>query len=241
MAKEVVSQVIQHPVLGEISIKRLSTARNISARWKNADLLKVTIPPGLTAKKVNRALEDMMPALLKRRPQKQYFVEGWTYITPEITFEVHAGSRPGYYCTRTLHDVQKVTFYSDCKSSPEGCEAFNDYVNNGLKKYSRLYAPVYLLPLAQELAAKIGVSPRSINVSHGLRVLGRCTSKGDVFLSKNLIFYPTHLREYVILHEFAHLTHMNHGAGFHQLLEKYLGQSRRPLEKALRNHQLPFK
>ena len=36
-----------------------------------------------------------------------------------------------------------------------------------------------------------------------------------------LVFLPTHLRDYIIYHELAHLSEMNHSPRFHALCDAY--------------------
>ncbi len=51
---------------------------------------------------------------------------------------------------------------------------------------------------------------------------GSCTATGDVTLNTQLVKAPVDLIDYVILHEFAHLKHHDHGAGFERLMDRHM-------------------
>ncbi len=51
---------------------------------------------------------------------------------------------------------------------------------------------------------------------------GSCSSGGNVNLSTRLLFAPTDVQDYVILHELAHLVEMNHSDRFWALVERYM-------------------
>ena len=48
---------------------------------------------------------------------------------------------------------------------------------------------------------------------------GSCSYEGEVTLSLELIRFPVHLIDYVIVHEFCHLLEFNHSPRFYQLME----------------------
>lgn len=51
---------------------------------------------------------------------------------------------------------------------------------------------------------------------------GSCSSKGNISFSYRLMLYPEAAREYVVVHELAHLLQMNHSKAFYAIVEKYL-------------------
>ena len=51
---------------------------------------------------------------------------------------------------------------------------------------------------------------------------GSCSSKGIISFSYRLMLYPQEAREYVVVHELAHLKEMNHSKRFYAIVEKYL-------------------
>ena len=108
-----------------------------------------------------------------------------------------------------------------------------------LCKIARKVAPKVLVPHARQLASDIGRSPMGWTISSGHRILGQCTGRGIISLSYVLLFLPDDLRDYVICHELAHLSEMNHGPGFHQLLDSYLGGRESELVKKLNTYRWP--
>ena len=66
---------------------------------------------------------------------------------------------------------------------------------------------------------------------------GSCSSTGVITLNKALFFVEDKLLDYVIVHELAHLRHMNHSKKFHALVKHYLPQEKE-YRKALQEIRL---
>ncbi|WP_223669043.1 M48 family metallopeptidase [Kangiella shandongensis] len=50
---------------------------------------------------------------------------------------------------------------------------------------------------------------------------GHCTAKGIVQLNQLILLTPTHIIDYLIVHELCHLKHLNHSKRFWKLVEKH--------------------
>lgn len=81
-----------------------------------------------------------------------------------------------------------------------------------LTKKAREYLPYRL----EYLATKHGYKYEKCRLSHANTRWGSCSSNGTISLNIGLMQVPEPLRDYVILHELAHLNHMDHSSSFWQ-------------------------
>ncbi len=85
-----------------------------------------------------------------------------------------------------------------------------DYQKKLLMKKAREYLPYRL-----EYFAKLyGYSYEKCRLSHANTRWGSCSSNRTISLNIGLMKVPEELRDYVILHELAHLNHMDHSKAF---------------------------
>ena len=79
-----------------------------------------------------------------------------------------------------------------------------------LRKKAQEYLPYRLAYLAK----KYGYRYEKCRLSHARTRWGSCSSDKTISLNIGLMGVPEVLRDYVILHELAHLNHMDHSAEF---------------------------
>lgn len=79
-----------------------------------------------------------------------------------------------------------------------------------LMKKAREYLPYRL----EFFAKKYGYSYEKCRLSHANTRWGSCSSRRTISLNIGLMNVPEVLRDYVILHELAHLNHMDHSSAF---------------------------
>lgn len=87
-----------------------------------------------------------------------------------------------------------------------------------LKKSARIY-----LTAKTEYYSKImGLKFSRITITSATTRFGSCSSKGNISYSWRLMLYPEPAREYVVVHELAHLVEMNHSNRFYKIVEAVL-------------------
>ncbi len=64
------------------------------------------------------------------------------------------------------------------------------------------------------------LSWKRVAIRNQRRSWGSCTSLGNLNFSYKILFLPTHLQDYIIVHELCHLAELNHGKGFWELVSK---------------------
>lgn len=228
----------QHPELGLVRYVVRSQARKFIARWKGSSL-QLTIPPRVSAGDLHRALESMMPRLISSRPETSLY-----RIDSEMTFElfsVRITGVKGYGARCSLHQLSpslyEIKIGSDVDFSvPEPTHT----VARLMKSIARYLAPDVLLPRATQISETLGVAPAEWRLTYGRKTLGRCDSRRVILLSDVLVFMPSELRDYVICHELAHLTEMNHSPRFHALCNQYCHGRAPYLEQRLKQFRIPL-
>ena len=78
----------------------------------------------------------------------------------------------------------------------------------------------YFSQRAYEISKINSIPSNLILLSNAKTKWGSCNNKTEVRINWRLIQADPHVIDYVICHEFAHLTHMNHSRNFWNLVEK---------------------
>lgn len=90
-----------------------------------------------------------------------------------------------------------------------------------LHKYLRALAAQVLRARVEIHAAKMDLWPAAVTIRGQKTRWGSCSSEGRVNLNWKLIAAPPSVIDYVVVHELAHLRHMNHSAEFWRLVERH--------------------
>ena len=90
-----------------------------------------------------------------------------------------------------------------------------------LHRFLKHTAEHYISPRANQLGKLMDINFNSITLREQKTRWGSCSSKGNLNFNWRLVHYRPEIIDYVIIHELAHRTHMNHSAKFWHLVEKY--------------------
>lgn len=101
-------------------------------------------------------------------------------------------------------------------------------------------AKEYLPKRTAELATECKFSYNKLTVKDIHTRWGSCSAVNNINLTIHLMRLPEHLSDFVILHELCHTIHKNHGAGFHDLLNKLVCGREKELNKELNKYKIPF-
>lgn len=221
--------------IGVVQVNVRVSATNVKARWKGADLV-VSAPTGIGYDRLHEILRGFAPKLQECRPESLY------HIGQEMRFDGMTVRIVGQ-----SHDPQRIfANFDGSVGSIEVGDRWDISASDTVRTISRFLcrmaqncAEAVLLPRARMVALEVGCSPLKWTISSGHRTLGRCDSRGVIALSYSLMFYPLELRDYVVKHELAHLTEMNHSPRFHRLCDAYCGGREKELEAALRTYRVP--
>lgn len=224
-----------------VKVNPRAKAVRFRAWWKGGEVT-ITSPAAATFAHLLDAIDRLKPLLLKARPTALYHA-GQTIYFPEGTITIN--ECPGLNgCIESQTEIPSEGRYRVTIGVPPGIDFDNPGITKSISdticKRMRWIAHLELPALAKKVADRIGRHPEGWEISRGHHVLGNCDARGIIRLSLVLIFLPDNLREYVICHEIAHLSEMNHSARFHALLNSYLDGKEAALKKELKAFRWPI-
>ena len=116
------------------------------------------------------------------------------------------------------------------KASREKTADLSETEIKALKKQAK----IYLTEKCEYYSSLMGLKHNKISINSAKTRFGSCSSSKNINFSYRLMLYPEAAREYVVVHELAHLKEMNHSPKFYAIIEKYLPdyKARRKLLKA---------
>ncbi|MDE6544650.1 MAG: M48 family metallopeptidase [Paramuribaculum sp.] len=215
---------MDHALLGRVQVTVNRRARRYTARWKGTQL-NLTAPPMCTTREIREVLDHLAPRLLASRPGPLRFIPGHHIGFDGFTLYVESLREPGKIGFRYIRD-SAGDFHPVLGLSAD-VDTARPEIQRQLASYMpRIARPIairILLPLAESISGRLGANPARWEIGRGAHRLGTCGSDRVISLSSMCIYLPQRLREYIICHELAHLTHFDHSAAFHELCSRYCG------------------
>ena len=201
--------------------------------------LLMRVPLGISVAEMQRMV-DIHREQLRRlpHPQSVSFRFGQTIECFKCQVVIESQNRmPGYILNHWEGDTLHLQIHQHADLEDDGIKRT---ISSVIGRAMDVQAHALLLPFAQQIADELGLRPAGFEVGRGMRKLGHCTAKRIIQLSRNLMFLPEALVRYIICHELAHLTHMNHSPQFHALCNQYCGGKEKELERQLRQFRFPI-
>lgn len=100
-----------------------------------------------------------------------------------------------------------------------------DNVSRCYDKFYKFYAQNYIVPRVEYFSKIMNLTYNDIKFRKMRSRWGSCSSKGIITFNTELIKVEEKLIDYVVVHELAHLKHMNHSKKFHSLVNQYISDS----------------
>ncbi|WP_367160506.1 SprT family zinc-dependent metalloprotease [Kozakia baliensis] len=208
-----------------IQWRRSSRAKRISLRIEPVEgAVIITLPP--RASKASglaflHASAGWVERNLNKLPQHEPFANGGTIMLEGdiLTIRHAPEARRGVW---RENDVLHVS----------GEEIF---LPRRVLEFLRREATVCLNAHVRHWAEIMSAKPSQIVLREVRSRWGSCTRAGRIMLSWRLVMTPPAVRDYIIIHELAHLSHFNHGPLFWKLVENHCPE-RREAERWLRQN-----
>ena len=225
------------PLLGEVTVRTRRGSSRFSARWHDGRVV-VIAPPSASQAETLRAITSMRQRLHVRRPTPLFTLGTPLMLDGGITYHFELSSL--HPDAIRLHPNADGGIVAIGSNIPVGTPDTEAAISRLLISSATRLAESHILPRARALAAEHSLNVNGWRISRGRHTLGTCSSRRIITLSSLLIFLPSRLRDYIICHELAHLTEMNHSPRFHRLCDAYCHGSEATLIRDLRTYTWPI-
>ena len=219
----------EHQVAGRTLTLRIvenSRAARLTLRIETGGrALRVTVPPGIPAREVDGFilrhqgwLEQKLakyPDRPKLRPGVKLPVRGVPHLI------VHEPSKRGSVEQEADEDGPYLMVHGERTG-----------LGRRLQDFLKKEAKRDIEPLALRLAAATGKRAKTIRFKDTKSRWGSCTSDGNLAFSWRIMMAPKPVIAYLVAHEVAHLTEMNHGPKFWKLCKQLSIDAGCDMEKA---------
>jgi predicted metal-dependent hydrolase len=205
----------------EIRVSR--RARHLHIKITPLGEVLVVIPTGVDPATVPQLL-------VKKRAWVQSMLQRVT--ERQRSAPVSHSLRPDRIELAAINEVWQVEYHNHSKDEPKISVADRRLVlNDGLPPRSNAnHLRAWLQQRARQvLPAWLGQTSEEVGLPFGKVQIrgqktrwGSCSSRHTISLNRNLLLLPAATVRYLFIHELCHTQHMNHSAGFWQLVAEYM-------------------
>lgn len=189
------------------------------------DRLRISAPKMISAKQLKAVLADKQGWILDlwiehRNSQKKpvTYRDGQNFLYRGIKVELRINRHLGKLVRVSLEgQVLEVCLPEDLADQDD-----SSTIHTALIKWYKAQARKVLLDRLDKQAERMQVSFHTFRLKEQKTRWGSCSSKRNINLNWRVIMAPDAAIDYIIIHELAHLTHLNHSRQFWQRVAEFM-------------------
>lgn len=210
-------------------VRRSRRARRLGARIFPDGTVEIIVPSGAGARQVAGFVErhrNRIEHLRQRSRRVDLAFPPERIELPALAESWRCELRPSAAAGRSRLDVLAGAGIGGGAGAGGGVLSLNPAFGNDalratLLDWLRERALLTLAPQLAALAACLGVQYQRLQIRCQRTRWGSCSALGTISLNCCLLFHRPAVVRYLLAHELAHRTHMNHSTRFWRLVEQY--------------------
>jgi predicted metal-dependent hydrolase len=207
-------------------VRESPRARRLTVRVFHSGRVEVVVPVRTSQLAVDRFIRRHRPWIDKKR------AEARRDAPPPEPFPPRVIELAGVSQTWRLHVAAgrgrpRVTVASAGLLRLSGDVGDGRGVQQALRAWLLRHAANMFAPLLEACAREMGVTYRRIAVRRQRTRWGSCSVRGTISLNCCLLYQRPEVMRYLLVHELAHVEHMNHSARFWALVGQHCPDCRR--------------
>lgn len=226
--------VIKDDEIGCLIVRVNPRARSLVFRTKS-DAVHVSVPPGTTMKDVKQAIENLRGKLVasKRKLARPLIDLDYKIDTEHFKLSLISGGKEQFLANSQLGQMQIVCPPQANFADEDLQNWLRKVIEESLRRNARSILPARL----DSLSRQYGLPYTSVKINSSRGRWGSCSGRKDINLSYFMVLLPSHLIDYVLLHELCHTREMNHSERFWELLDQFTEGKSLSLRNELRKHR----
>lgn len=207
-------------------IRKSSRAKRLSMNITQEKGLEIVIPEKYNQRKIEDFIGKNTDWIIKNYKKRERLSHG-------SKIEILGREKTVLALSKIEHQYKKTPLVY------EGENEIYAYSANELKKYLFLKAKKIIPKRVEQIADKMGLKYNVVRVKEQKTRWGSCSVKKNLNFNWKLILADPLIMDSIIVHELAHLVHLNHGKQFYELVEKYSPNYKLHIKK-LKKTVMPF-
>ncbi|MEX2361823.1 MAG: SprT family zinc-dependent metalloprotease [Patescibacteria group bacterium] len=219
--------------LPEIKIKRYRASRSLKLRVIDDGSIVVTAHPFVSERQIHRFVAEHQDWITEKLAVINKNQHHLTANRQSLPF------RGKDYAFRLAISRQRPKAeLGDTTLTVSAPSESHSVVRSTLEKWYKKQAKVYFEKRVPLLADLVNSDVTRVTIRSQRSRWGSCSSRQTISLNWRLILCPDWVSDYVIYHELAHLTHMNHSRVFWGLVADYFPRYKEAERWLKVHHQL---
>ncbi len=205
------------------SVRVSARAKRCIIKIWSASSVEVVVPGDFDRSRIGQIMEEQTDRIIHKQ-EKLRLLE-MQYKPSMITLKSVNETWDVSYGYGTIGGV-RIVEQDESNLSVLGCQSDIGSTVRALNAWVYQKANRILPKWIETLNSELCLTYNRITIRRQKTLWGSCSGKQNINLNQNLLFLPSHMVDYVLLHELSHLEQLNHSRAFWDLLESRFKGSR---------------
>jgi predicted metal-dependent hydrolase len=203
------------------TVRESQRAKHVSLRLSASGKLEVVVPPGFDQSKI--------PALVQQK-------QGWIDRVSQRVQPSALGpssAQPDQICLAAIGETWQVEYQSSSRTGVQirqrsGCKLLltgnlDDQATSqlALQQWVAAQAKLHLVPWLRKVSREVELPFALASIRRQKTLWGSCSGSKNISLNCKLLFLPSPIVRYIMIHELSHTVHMDHSAKFWALVSRH--------------------